>query len=192
MNFAVFASGFGSNLQAIIDAVARGEIKADLKLVLSDKKNSFALERAQKAGIPTVWIDPKQFQDRASFDAACLKELKKNKIDFIALAGYMRILSPGFIKAYSNKIINIHPAYLPAFKGANAIKDAFAAKVKETGVTVHFVVEEVDSGPIILQEKLLIEPQDTLESLEKRVHALEHKLYPKAIALFVDGKIKNR
>ena len=190
MTFAVFVSGFGSNLQAIIDAVKKKQIKADLSLVVSDNPQSYALKRAFKAKIKTVIVNPKDFFNKETCDGAIIACLKREKIDFIVLAGYMRILSPLFIKNYKNYILNIHPALLPAFKGAHAIKDAFDFGVKVTGVTVHFVDEKVDHGAIIFQEAILVKPADTLASLEKRIHSMEHRLYPKAIDLFARKKIK--
>ena len=190
MNFAVFASGFGGNLQAIINAVKRRQIRADLKLVLSDRADAYALKRAQKANVPTVFIDPKNFKDRESFDRVVVAILKREKIDFVVLAGFMRILSPYFIKTFPNKILNIHPSLLPAFKGARAIQDAFDYGVKATGVTVHFVDEEVDHGAVILQEAVPVSAQDTLDSLEAKIHKVEHRIYPKAIDLFASGKLK--
>jgi len=182
--FAVFASGRGSNLGAIIGAVANKEISAHLALVVSDQPEALALKRAQTANIPTAVFDRKKFNDRSSFEEAIHSELKKTGIDFIVLAGYMRILSPHFIDVYRNKILNIHPSFLPAFKGAHAIRDAFAAGVKETGVTVHFVDEEIDRGAIIAQEVVPISPQDTLDTLEEKIHKVEHKLYPQIIDQF--------
>ena len=190
MNFAVFASGCGSNLGAIIEAVREKKISAQLTLVVSDKENAFALQRAKEANIPMVFIDPKKYSDRESFDRAIAGHLKKSAIDFVVLAGFMRILSPYFVQTYRNKIFNIHPSLLPAFKGAHAIRDAFAAGAKETGVTVHFVDEEVDHGAIILQEAVPISSQDTLETLEAKIHKVEHRIYPKAIELFARGKLK--
>jgi phosphoribosylglycinamide formyltransferase-1 len=189
MNFAVLVSGNGSNLQAIIKAVKAKAIKANLAVVISDKKDAFALERARDAGIEAVFINPKDYAGREAFDVAVIEKLKEFSIDFVVLAGFMRILSPVFIKAFPNKILNIHPALLPAFKGAHAIRDAFDSGVKVTGVTVHFVDEEVDHGAIILQEAVEIEPGDTLELLEERIHKTEHKIYPQAIGLFAEGKI---
>jgi len=141
LKFSVLASGYGSNLQAIINSVKRKKIKAKLVLVLSDRQKAFALTRAQRAKIKAVYVNPKSFKTRNAFDKACLKFLKKEKVDFIVLAGYMRILSPGFIKAYRNRIINIHPALLPAFKGVRGAEDALNYGAKVTGVTVHFVDE---------------------------------------------------
>lgn len=189
MKFAVFVSGNGSNLQAIINAVKQKKIKADLTLVVSDRAQAYALTRAQKAGIESVIIDPKSFPDRESFDREAVRRLQERGVDFVVLAGFMRILSPYFIQSYENKILNIHPALLPAFKGAHAIKDAFEYGVKTTGVTIHLVDEKVDNGPIIMQEAICVTPRDTLASLEKKIHAVEHKLYPKAIDLFARGRV---
>lgn len=190
MNFAVLASGYGSNLQAIIKAVGKGQIKAGLKVVISDNKDAYALKRAQRSQIPAVYINPKDFSNRESFDRAIVAHLKKFKIDFVVLAGYMRLLSGYFIRQYPDKILNIHPSLLPAFKGLHGIKDAFDYGVTLTGPTVHFVVDEVDSGMIILQEPVRVAPKDTLESLEEKIHRAEHRLYPKAIDLFARGKLK--
>lgn len=188
--FAVFVSGSGTNLQAIINAVKRGKIPAQIGLVVSDNKKAYALKRAQKANIKTLYVNPKSFPDRKKFDKEVLKHLKKERINFLVLAGFMRILSSVLLKSYPNKILNIHPALLPSFKGAHAIKDAFNYGVKVTGVTVHLVDDKVDHGPIILQEALEVRPKETLASLEKRIHALEHRLYPKAINLFIRGKVR--
>ena len=190
MNFAVLASGQGSNLLTIIKAVRSGQIHAHLKLVISDKKDAYALEHARQADIPAVHINPKDFSDRETFDRAVIKSLQEAKIDFIVLAGYMRLLSPYFIQQYSNKILNIHPSLLPSFKGTHGIKEAFEHGVKVTGPTVHFVTEGLDDGPIIIQEAICVEPQDTLESLADKIHQVEHRVYPKAIDLFARGKLK--
>ena len=190
MNFAVFVSGRGTNLQAIIDAHRVGKIAAAPKLVVSDKQDAYALTRAREAGIATVFIDPKLHRGRENFDKEAVGRLKAEGIDFVVLAGFMRILSGYFIREYRDRILNIHPALLPDFKGARAIADAHRAGVDVTGVTVHFVVEEVDSGPVILQEKVPVRPGESLESLEERIHAVEHRLYPKAIDLFARGKLK--
>ncbi|MBF0595407.1 MAG: phosphoribosylglycinamide formyltransferase [Candidatus Omnitrophica bacterium] len=191
MNFAVLASGNGTNLQAIIKALKSKQIKASLKVVLSDKAEAFALERARKAAVPVVMhVDPKGFATREAFDQALLDILKKEEIDFVVLAGFMRILSPLFIEAYRHKILNIHPSLLPAFKGGHAIKDAYNFGVKVTGVTVHFVDEQVDHGPIIAQTPVEIGANDTFDMLVEKVHAAEHQLYPYAISLFLRGRIK--
>jgi phosphoribosylglycinamide formyltransferase-1 len=188
--FVVFASGYGSNLQALIDETKKKKIAAQLCVVVSDKKDAFALTRALKAGIPTVVVDPRKFLNREAMDRAIVKELKSFNVDFVVLAGYMRILSPYFIKTFRHKVLNIHPALLPSFKGAHAIKDAFESGVKSTGVTVHFVDEKVDHGPVIAQEALQIKKTDTVKTLEARIHKLEHKMYPKVVDFFARGRVK--
>jgi len=190
MRFAVFISGNGSNLQAIIDAVKAGEIKAELALVVSSNEAAYGLKRAESASIKSVVFDPKKYTNKQSVDRDIIIKLKEEKIDFIVLAGYMRLLTPYFLKHFPNKVLNIHPSLLPSFKGMEGIKDAFTYGVKVTGVTVHFVNEKMDNGPIILQDSIKIYEDDTLESLETKIHKLEHKLYPKAIAIFVEGRYK--
>lgn len=190
MKFAVFISGRGSNLQAIIDAVKAGEINAELALVVSDKKSAAGLKRAEKEGIKTLVFSPKDYTNKQSVDRDIVVHLKAEKIDFIVLAGYMRLLTPFFVKNYPKKILNIHPSLLPSFKGVRAIKDAFTYGVKATGVTVHFVDDKMDHGPIIAQEPVKIGRDDTLESIEARIHKVEHRIYPKAIALLAEGRLK--
>ncbi|MBI5149756.1 MAG: phosphoribosylglycinamide formyltransferase [Candidatus Omnitrophica bacterium] len=190
LRFAVFASGNGSNLQAIIDAVGKGAIKADLVLVFSDNHKAFALKRAGAARVKTLCLERKDYTSPQSYDRDILIYLKEAKVDFIVLAGYMRLLTPFFIKEYADRILNIHPSLLPAFKGIQAIKDTLTYGAKVAGVTVHFADDKMDHGPIILQQAFKVSEKETLESLEARVHKLEHKLYPKAIALFVDGRLK--
>ena len=155
--------------------------------MVCDNPVAYAVQRAKKNNIPVVLVSPRLFATRLAYEKVIVRILKNQEINLVVLAGFMRILTPYFIKSYRDKIINIHPAYLPQFKGAHAIRDAFGAKVKETGVSVHWVTEKVDSGKIILQEKVKISPKDTLESLEKKIHAVEHKLYPKAIQRVVDS-----
>ncbi len=188
--FAVLASGNGSNLQAIIDAVKKKKIGAQLVLVFSDKPDAFALSRAKKASIPSVTLSPKEFDTRQAFDIAVLAILRAHKVDFVVLAGYMRLLSPEFIEAYADKILNVHPSLLPSFKGTHAIKDAFDAGVKITGPTVHFVVEAMDAGAIIAQQAVEVTAKDTLDTLTTKIHAAEHLIYPKVIDLFAKGKVK--
>ena len=190
MNIAVFVSGNGTNLQAIINAISRGEIKAKITLVVSDKRNAYAITRAKKAGIETFILSPRGFKSREDYDREIVKELKKRNIQLIVLAGFMRLLSSYFVKEYKERIINIHPALLPSFKGIRGIKDAFEYGVKKTGVTVHFVDENLDYGPIILQKEIVVDENDTLDMLEEKIHKVEHKLYPEAIRLFIDGKLE--
>ncbi len=192
MRFAVFASGQGSNLQAIIEAVQKGVIKSELALVFSDNHKAFALKRAQAVGIKTLCLERKDYVSPQSYDRDLLIYLKEAQIDFIVLAGFMRLLTPFFIKEYYQRILNIHPALLPAFKGMQGIKDTFTYGVKVAGVTVHFVDDKIDHGPIILQQAFKVSHKETLESLEARIHKIEHKFYPKAIALFVEGRLKIR
>ena len=190
MNIAVFCSGSGTNLQAIIDAQKKGNIKADIKLVVSDIKDCFALTRAKKSGIKTLLVEKNNFKSKEEFEKEILRNLKEEEIDLIILAGYMKLLSRDFIKEYKNKILNIHPALLPSFKGAHGIKDAFLYGVKVTGPTVHFVTEDMDSGPIILQSIVTVKENDTEETLGEAIHKEEHRIYPKAIQLFIEGRLK--
>jgi phosphoribosylglycinamide formyltransferase 1 len=189
MNLAVFASGRGSNFSAIVKAIKQNKIKVKLRILVCDQPQAPVIKRAQTAGVRVVLVQREDFFSRLDFEAAIIQRLENYKIDFIALAGFMRLLSPDFVKRYRNRIMNIHPSLLPAFKGAQAIRDAFGARVDSTGVTVHFIDEKVDHGPIILQQKIKIRSQDTLTSLERRIHLLEHKLYPQAIKLFISGKL---
>lgn len=190
LRFAVFASGKGSNLQAIIDAVKAGSIKADLALIFSDNRKAFALKRAETAGIKTLCLERKDYASPQSYDRDIVIYLKEHKIDFVVLAGYMRLLTPFFLKQYDQKVLNVHPSLLPAFKGMQAIKDTFTYGCKVAGVTIHIVDEKMDHGPIILQEAFKITEKETLESLTEHIHKIEHKIYPKAVALFADGRIK--
>ena len=190
MNIAVLVSGSGTNLQAIIDAVKSGYIKAEIALVLSDVKEAYALQRAKKAGIETLFLDPASFGSKVDFDKEIVKNLKKRDVGLVVLAGYMRVLTPYFVNEYKDKIMNIHPALLPSFKGLNGVKDALDYGVKVTGPTVHFVTKEVDSGPIIAQAVVNVSDNDTEDSLREKVHKEEHKIYPKAIKDFVEGKLK--
>lgn len=190
MRIAIFCSGSGTNLQAIIDSQKQGHIKAEIALVVSDMPDCFALKRAKKAGIPALVLEKKYFKSREEFDKAISEKLKAEKIDLVVLAGYMRLLSRDFIKEYKNRIMNIHPALLPSFKGTHGIKDAFEYGVKLTGATVHFVTEDMDAGPVILQAGVVITEDDTEESLAEAIHKEEHKIYPRAIQLFVEGRLK--
>jgi len=190
VNIAVFCSGNGTNLQAIIDSQKKGYIKAEIRLVVSDAPDCYALTRAKNAGVKTLVVERKNFKTKKDFEVYILKTLKKENIGLIVLAGYMRILSGDFISAYENKILNIHPALLPSFKGAQGIKDAFQYGAKITGPTVHFVTKDMDAGPIILQSPVKVTEDDTEETLAAAIHEEEHKIYPRAIQLFVEGKLK--
>jgi phosphoribosylglycinamide formyltransferase-1 len=187
MRVAVFASGGGTNLQAIIDANIE---TIEIVLVFSNKTDAYAIERAKKHDIPVEILDHKGFQTREEFDEAVVKAVEPYKLDLIVLAGYMRILSPVFVRAYKNKIINIHPALLPSFPGINSGRQAFEYGVKYTGVTVHYVDEGVDTGPIILQDVVEIEDIDTEESLLEKIHRVEHRTYPEALRLVSSGNVE--
>ncbi len=192
MNIAILASGNGTNFEAIAKAVKKGRVKANIKLVLTDKEKAFVRKRAARLKIRDIFVDPRKFDSRLEFDKELVKFLKKEKIDLIVLAGFMRILSSEFVKAFKNKILNIHPALLPAFKGDTAIQMAYNHGSKVTGVTVHFVDEKVDNGPIVLQESINIQKGLTLPELEEKIHRVEHKLYPLAIKLYAEKKLKIR
>lgn len=190
MNIAVLCSGSGTNLQSIIDKTKAGSIPAKIALVLSDKKDAYALSRAKSSGIETVVLNPGDYKTREDFDREAVKNLKKKDIGLVVLAGFMRLMSPYFIKEYKNKIMNIHPALLPSFKGTQGIRDALDYGAKVTGVTVHFVDEHLDNGPIILQRCVEIKESDTEETLLERVHKVEHELYPEAVKLFAEGRLR--
>ena len=187
---AIFVSGNGTNMENLIRQIHAGKIPAECRLVICDNPEAAAVRKAENLGVTTRLVDRKNFASKAGFEEEIIWHLAENKIDLIALAGFMRILSPDFVKRYAGRIVNIHPALLPAFPGGHAIQDAFKAKVKETGVTVHFVDAGVDTGPMILQRKIPVEAGDTLESLEARIHAAEYELYPEALRLVLEGKIK--
>ncbi|OGX11131.1 MAG: phosphoribosylglycinamide formyltransferase [Omnitrophica bacterium RIFOXYB12_FULL_50_7] len=187
---AFLVSGSGTNMENLIKRIRSGEILADPVIAISNKPGVKALEKAAALGVKTIVIDHKTYAEREAFDKALGECLEKHKVDFVVLAGFMRVLTEGFVKKYYGRLINIHPAFLPAFPGAHAIKDAWDAKVKETGVTVHFVDSGVDTGPVILQRKVPVLSNDTLETLEARIHSLEYEIYPQALNLVVAGKIK--
>jgi phosphoribosylglycinamide formyltransferase-1 len=189
MNIAVFASGRGTNFAAIIRTTKLGKIKANLSLLVCDNPKAGAIGKAKRAGVKVALVKREDFSNKKDFEDRIIQHLEENKIDLIVLAGFMCLLSPEFVERYKGRIINIHPALLPSFKGTEGIKDAFDYGVKVTGVTVHFVDEKTDHGPIILQAAIKIEENDTLESLEAKIHKVEHKLYPEAVRLFVEGKL---
>ena len=191
MKIAVLASGSGTNLQNLIAQLHRDkDCHIEIAVVISDRKNAYALERAKRAGIPQEIIRSQDFKNRTEFDAAIAKKIQDYDIDLIVLAGYMKLFQPPFIRQFQNKIINIHPSLLPAFPGANAIADTLAYGVKVSGVTVHFVDEGVDTGPIIAQEVVPVYEDDDEETLHHRIQIEEHKLYPKVIKNYARGKIK--
>ncbi len=183
---AVLASGEGTNLQALLDDEVTGPW---ISVVFSDREGSGALRRARDRGVDAVWIDPKVYATRDDFDGAVVAGLDARGIEWVVLAGYMRILGPAFVKAYDGRILNVHPALLPAFPGGSAVADALAYGVKMTGVTVHLVDEQVDHGPVVFQEAVEVMPGDDWDSLESRVHEVEHRLLPAAVKAFVEGRI---
>jgi len=189
VNIAVFCSGNGTNFQAIVDSCKKGLINADVALMVCDNQDAYALKRAKEENIKTLLLSVKDFSSKDVFEARIIEELEKEKIELICLAGYMRILGKYFVERYRNRIINIHPALLPSFKGNKAIDEAWDYGVKLTGITIHFVNEDMDAGPIILQEPIKIEENDTRQTLEEKIHNLEHKLYPEAIRLFIKGNL---
>jgi len=190
MRFAVFASGEGTNLQAIIDAVKAQEIKGELVVVFSDKRKSNVLNRAKDAGIPTLCLERKDYATPQSYERDMVIHLKEYDLELIVFAGFMKVLTAFFVKQYPNQILNIHPSLLPSFKGKNGIKDTFTYGSKLAGVTIHFVDAKMDHGPIIMQESFKVKEGETLEELEARIHALEHRIYPKVIQMFIEGRLK--
>ena len=187
---AVLCSGQGTNLQAILEATRTGRLRARVALVISDRKDARALTRARRAGVTACFVDPRGHPTRASYERALIRLCEAHRVRLVCLAGFMRILSPVFIRRYRHRILNIHPALLPAFPGAHAIHDALRWGAKVTGVTVHLVDEQVDHGPIILQEALAIRPGETEAGLVARIHRLEHRLYPAAVRLALSGCLR--
>ena len=186
---AILVSGSGTNLQAFIDAVAAGSLDLDLCVVFSNNPNAFGLERAEKAGIPTACIEHGDFPDRESFDRAVIAELDRWNPELLILAGFMRILSPAFVNHFEGKILNIHPALLPRYPGLNTHQRVLDAGDKWHGSTVHFVTEELDGGPRILQGRLPVDPKESADELQHRVQAIEHKIYPQAAGLVGSGRV---
>jgi phosphoribosylglycinamide formyltransferase 1 len=183
---AVLVSGSGTNLQALIDDPV---LLPHLMLVLADRSGIKALERAHEAGIPTAVVDPADHPARDDFDQAVLDVLQERAIDVLVSAGYLRVLGKRVLDVYEGRWLNVHPALLPSFPGMHAVRDALAYGVRVTGVTVHLVDEGTDTGPIVLQEALGVEPDDDWDSLEARVHEVEHRLLPRAVRALLDGRI---
>lgn len=189
LSLGVLVSGTGSNLQAILDAIAQGTLAARVQLVISNRANVQALERARNAGIPALTIPHKDFASRESFDRALLAALREAKVEWVVLAGFMRVLTPEFLHAFPGRIINIHPALLPAFPGVDAAQQALNYGVKITGCTVHFVDQGVDSGKIIAQRAVLVEERDDLSTLSARIHAAEHELFVSVLQDIAAGRV---
>lgn len=190
IQIAVLASGRGTNLQAIIDAIEEGYISGIIKIVISDNPRAYALQRAKDHQIETKVFYYKQYKNKTEYEQGIIQFLKKFNIDLVVLAGYMRILSPTFIREYPYRIINIHPALLPSFPGLHAQRQALEYGVKISGCTVHFVDEGMDTGPIILQESVKVDQSDNEETLSNRILEFEHEILPKAIQLFAQSKIQ--
>jgi phosphoribosylglycinamide formyltransferase-1 len=186
----VLVSGSGTNLQAIIDHIEAKRLDAKIEVVLSNKADAYGLVRAENHGIATEVLDHKQFPSREAYDQAIVDLLRARGVDLVVLAGFMRLLSPVFVKAYSNRIMNIHPALLPAFPGLHVQKKAVDHGVRFSGCTVHFVNEECDEGPIIIQAVVPVFPDDSEESLATRILKQEHRIYPRAIQLYAEGRLR--
>jgi phosphoribosylglycinamide formyltransferase-1 len=180
-NLAVFASGSGTNFQAIIDSVEEGQLPSKIALLVTDNPQAEAIKRAKNYDIPTFVFSAKNYPDKAAYEKEILKQLAQANIEWIVLAGYMRLIGGTLLTAYKHRIVNIHPSLLPSFAGKDAIGQALKAKVKITGVTIHFVDEGMDTGPVIAQQAIEINNQDDYDSLQKKIHKVEHKLYPQTL-----------
>ena len=194
LRVAVLASGRGSNLQALIDAIEAGQVRARIVAVISNKKEAVALERARKHGIKDLFVDPKPFagrpDSREAYDRSLLEVLQQHEAELVLLAGYMKIVTTVLVNAYANRMMNIHPSLLPAFPGLEVQKKAIDWGCKLAGCTVHFVTEGVDEGPIIIQAAVPILDADTPETLAARILVQEHKIYPRAVQLFAEGRLR--
>lgn len=182
VRLAIFASGTGSNFEAIVHAEKNGGMPFTCALLVCDQPQAAVLVKADKAGVPSVVFEPKAFDDKAAFEQAIRAALEEHNIEFIALAGYMRLIGPTLLNSYEGKIVNIHPSLLPAFPGLNAVGQALQAGVKVTGVTIHYVDSGMDTGEIIAQQAVPVSDNDTEESLRKKIQAVEHTLYPETLA----------
>jgi phosphoribosylglycinamide formyltransferase-1 len=191
LKIAVLVSGRGSNLQAIIDNIESGRLAAEIAVVISDQRDAYSLERARKHNIPAISISSNVYKGkREEYDAVLVKELRKRDVELVCLAGFMRIVTPILIKSFPGRILNIHPALLPAFPGLHVQKAALEHGVKFSGCTVHFVDEGMDTGPIIIQAVVPVLDNDTEDSLSERILGQEHKIYSRAIQLFAEGRLK--
>ncbi len=194
LRVAVLASGRGSNLQAIIDAIEAGQVQAQIACVVSNKRDAVALERARKHGLKDLFVDPKPFagrpDSREAYDQALLEILQQHEVELVLLAGYMKIVTAVLVNAYADRMMNIHPSLLPSFPGLDVQKKAIEWGCKLAGCTVHFVTEGVDEGPIIIQAAVPILDNDTPETLAARILVQEHKIYPRAVQLFAEGRLR--
>ncbi len=190
VDLGVLISGSGTNLQAIIDAIERGELSARIRVVLSNNPKAYGLTRAQRHGLPAVVVSHRDFPSREAFDARVVEVLKQQGVELVILAGFNRLLSPLFIRAFPGRIMNIHPALLPSFPGLHAQRQALEYGVRFSGATVHFVDEEMDHGPIIIQAVVPVYSEDTEDDLRERILRQEHRIYPKAIQLYAEGRLR--
>ena len=190
LNIAVFASGRGTNFQSIIDAVKTGDIEAEIKILISDNQDAGALKRAEREDIENIFINPSHFESKEDYEEELINILEGVNTDLVVLAGYMRILSPFFVSKFKNKIVNIHPSLLPAFKGLEAQKQAVEYGVKYSGCTVHFVDQGMDTGPIIKQAVVEVKADDTAEDLAARILKEEHKIYPEVVNLIAEDRLE--
>lgn len=190
LRIGVLASGRGTNLQALLDGCKSGFIPAEIVVVISDRPNAMALQRARSAGIEAIAIEPSQVGGMAGFEREAVRTLKERQVGLVCLAGFMRVLSASFLKEFPNRVLNIHPSLLPSFPGLEAQRQALEYGVKITGCTVHFVDEQVDHGPIIIQAAVPVREDDTVESLSERILKEEHRIYPEAVRLFATGRLK--
>nr|WP_100546792.1 MULTISPECIES: phosphoribosylglycinamide formyltransferase [unclassified Pseudomonas] len=189
-NVVVLISGSGSNLQALIDSVAHDGNPARIAAVICNRAGAYGMERAKQAGIATELLDHKQFDGREAFDAALIQAIDTHQPDLVVLAGFMRILTPGFVQHYAGRLLNIHPSLLPKHKGLHTHQRAIEAGDSEHGCSVHFVTEELDGGPLVVQAVLPVMADDTAESLAQRVHQQEHQIYPLAVRWFAEGRLR--
>ena len=189
LSLAVLLSGNGTNFQAIIDSIEKGQLKAAIKIVISNNKDAFGLQRAKKHNIKNLCIDHRDFEDRESYDLRLMETLEQESVDYIVLAGFMRILGPNFIRNFPKKIINIHPSLLPKYPGLNTHKKVLENKDKEHGVTVHLVDEGLDSGPIIGYAKVKVDVKEKENDLINKIHKIEHFIYPEILTELQEGKI---
>jgi phosphoribosylglycinamide formyltransferase-1 len=190
LRLGVLISGGGTNLQSILDAIELGELDAQVAVVVSNRADAYGLERARKAGLPAVFLDPKSFATIPEYNHGLRETLDAHDVETVIMAGYMRLLGREVLEAFPQRVLNIHPALLPSFPGASGIADAWKAGVKVTGVTVHFADEHFDEGPIIAQEVVRIEEDDTVETVEAKIHSAEHRLYPGAIQLLAQDRVR--
>ncbi|NLM97025.1 MAG: phosphoribosylglycinamide formyltransferase [Halanaerobiaceae bacterium] len=190
LKIGVLVSGRGTNLQSIIDSIESGGLKAEIRLVISDRKDAYALKRAEKHQIETLYINPGDYEKVEDFEDEMIKALKEKEVELVVMAGFMRILSPYFIKSFKNRIMNIHPSLLPSFPGLHPQRQALEYGVKVSGCTVHFADEGMDTGPIIIQAAVPVLDDDSEESLSARILEKEHQIYPEAIKLFAENRIE--